>query len=120
MDKPIMDHTTLELIVTIFASIAASSGFWLILGKAIEKRSSTSKLMLGLAHDRIVCLSLDYIETGCITHDQFDTLYRFLYQPYIKMGGNGTVVKLMRDIERLPIHTNPDPNVHDNRRDEDR
>ena len=32
------------------------------------------------------------------------SLYEYLYKPYEKMGGNGSAKRIMKEIEKLPIH----------------
>ena len=71
--------------------------------KATKKREEyLMKLLLGLAHDRIVTLALNYIEAGEITKDEYDNLRKYLYLPYKGIGGNGSAVDwLMEQIEKL-------------------
>lgn len=100
------DHTfitVLGFITTALASIGASSGFWLYMDRKRNNRELTNKLLLGLAHDRIVCLSLEYIEREFITQDEHENLYKFLYLPYKDLGGNGSAIRLMHEVDKLPI-----------------
>jgi hypothetical protein len=97
-----------ELVITLLTSFAASSGFWLFIAKKNEVKDLSRKLLIGLAHDRIVCLSLKYIELGQITQDEYENLCEYLYTPYIEMGGNGAVKRLMQEVDKLPIIPNRD------------
>lgn len=100
------DHTTiaiLEIFITALAAIGASSGFWIFLDRKRNNRTLTTKLLLGLAHDRIVCLALQYMEKGYITQDEHENLVQFLYEPYRELGGNGSAVRLINEIDKLPI-----------------
>ena len=45
---------------------------------------------------------MQYIERGWITEDEYDTL-KDLYEPYKKLGGNGSGTKIMEEINKLPI-----------------
>ena len=63
--------------------------------------------MIGLAHDRIVYLSLKYIHRGWITQEEHENLCVFLFNPYQLMGGNGSALRLMDEINKLPIRTIP-------------
>lgn len=96
-----------ETITTIVLAIFASSGFWAFLlavvNKIIDKKSAKNRMILGLGHDRIISLCEKYIAQGWLSSDDFENLHDYLYEPYIKMGGNGTAKKLMADVERLPI-----------------
>lgn len=92
-----------ELIVTAFAAVFASSGFWLFLERFRNSRTLERELLIGLAHDRIVCLSMAYIERGWISQDEHENLVTFLYRPYTGMGGNGSAQRLMNEVNKLPI-----------------
>lgn len=63
-------------------------------------------MIKGLGYDRIVSLSMQYIERGSITKDEYENLHDYLYVPYREMGGDGMAEKLMREVGMLPIHSN--------------
>ena len=91
----------IQLVITVVCSVLASSGLWTFIQKITEKNDSRSKLLLGLAHDRIVYLGTMYIERGYITNDEYENLNTYLYLPYAKMGGNGTAKRVMQAVDRL-------------------
>lgn len=95
--------TTLEFIVAIFVACMGSSGLWAIILKMYEKKSNKTKLLIGLAHDRICYLGGVYIERGWITADEYENLHDYLFVPYEQNGGNGTAKKIMDEVGRLPI-----------------
>lgn len=98
--------TTLEFWAAIFVAFMGSSGLWAIILKIYDKKSARSKLLLGLAHDRICSLGGAYINRpngGWITADEYENLHDYLYIPYKEMGGNGTAEKIMDEVKRLPI-----------------
>ena len=68
-----------------------------------EAMKRQSKLLLGLAHDRIVYLGCCYIERGYITKDEYENLHDYLYTPYKALGGNGSAEHIMDEVEDLPI-----------------
>lgn len=96
--------TWIQMIVTIICSVVASSGFWAYIQKKNENKDNKSQMLLGLAHDRIICLGMQYIERGWITQDEYENLYEYLYKPYEEMGGNGSAKRIMMEINNLPIH----------------
>ena len=55
-----MDITS-ELILTFVATLIGSQGLWILLSKISEKRSATSQLIRGLAHEQIVDKGMQYI-----------------------------------------------------------
>lgn len=97
-----------QMLVSIIVAIFASNGFWAFLQAKTSKNDIQTKVLIGLAHDRIVSLGLKYIERGSITHDEYENLYTYLYLPYNKMGGNGTGTKIMNEVMKLPIKPGPE------------
>lgn len=92
-----------ELLVTVVCSIFASSGLWAFLQKRKERTDGKTKLLIGLAHDRIMQSAMYYIDRGSITADEYENLYEYLYKPYHELGGNGSAERLMKEIDRLHI-----------------
>lgn len=95
MDNPI--------IVSILCTLIASTGFWTLVTKVLDKKSAKSKMILGLGHDRIITLSTEYIKRGSVTQAEYENLRKYLYEPYKAMGGNGTAERLMKEVDKLPI-----------------
>ena len=104
----------LQIIIAVFTSVMASSGFWAYLNavrdrkhrkkeKEEAKNSIENKMLLGLGHDRIIWLCMKYIDRGWITKDEFEDLNNYLYSPYKDMGGNGTAERLMNEVKKLPV-----------------
>lgn len=98
-----MGMDILELVVTVFCSMLASSGLWSYLLKRSEKNDVKKEMLIGLAHDRIVYLGLKYVERGYITGDEYENLKDYLYSPYEKMGGNGSAKRVMDEVDKLTI-----------------
>lgn len=92
-----------NIALTIFCSCLASSGLWAVIQKIMEKKDAKTQMIVGLGHDRIISLGLKYIERGYITQDEFENLYKWLYEPYEKMGGNGSAQRIMDEVRKLPI-----------------
>lgn len=95
----------LEIAATVLCSIIASSGFWAFLQHQHDKNDASAKLVLGLAHDRIMSLGMEYIERGWITKDEYENMHDYLYLPYKNYGGNGSGDRVMAEVERLPIRS---------------
>lgn len=90
-------------IVSIVVAVLASSGLWTFLQKISDKKDAKTKLLLGLAHDRIMFLGMSYIERGHITQSEYENLHDYLYAPYKEMGGNGSATRIMQAVDRLEI-----------------
>lgn len=95
--------TLLSIFITALASILASSGFWTWMQKRGEGKSATSRLLMGLAYDKITHLGMEYIAKGWITHDELEDYRKYLFEPYRELGGNGTAERIMSEVEKLPL-----------------
>ena len=93
----------IPFVITIFSSVLASSGLWAYLSKRTERNDVKTEMLIGLAHDRITFLGMQYIERGFITQDEYENLYEYLYKPYEKLGGNGSAKRIMEEVKKLPI-----------------
>lgn len=94
--------TVEQVILTIVTAILASSGLWAFINSRLDKNSSERELLVGIGHVELVFFGMQYIERGWITRDEYETLQE-LYKPYVKLGGNGSGTKIMRDVEQLPM-----------------
>lgn len=108
-----MDIMT-QIAVPIIVALLTSSALWGVVSKIVlkrmeqaEKRSEKDdaerKMLVGLAHDRIIHLGMVYIQRGHITQDEYENLQVYLYEPYEKMGGNGSAKRVMEEVRKLPI-----------------
>lgn len=98
-----MDITISGYIITILAALLASSGFWALMMKVLDRKDNKTKLLIGLGHDRIITLGLIYIQRGWITKDEYENLNDYLYKPYKEAGGNGSAERVMNEVNKLPI-----------------
>lgn len=99
----LVTNPALQMAVTIVTSVLASSGFWAFLQKHFDKNDATKRLLIGIGHDRIMYLGLQYISRGSITADEYENLHDYLYLPYKENGGNGSAARIMNEVEKLPI-----------------
>lgn len=93
----------LQIVLTICTSVLASSGLWAFISSRMDRNTAEREMLVGIAHIEILFFGLQYIDRGWITKDEYETLDS-LYKPYLKLGGNGSATKVMREIEKLPIH----------------
>ena len=99
-----MSETLWIAIITGFVTLLASSGFWTFILKRSESKNARTKLLIGLAHDRIMHLGYSYIRRGYITKEEYDDLRTYLYEPYKEAGGNGSAEKMMTEVHNLPFY----------------
>ena len=108
-----METTTLVgVLLTAGFSILASTGFWAFMQKKVDTNTTMREMLIGLAHDRIMCLGMYYIQRGYITTDEFENLNNYLYEPYAKLGGNGSAARVMAEVKKLPIRTADSKGAH--------
>ena len=106
----------IQTLVTILCSIIASSGLWAYISKKADKKDVRTQMLIGLAHDRILSLGMQYLERGdWITRDEYENLHDYLYAPYEKMGGNGSAHRVMLEVDnKLKIVNHPPTGDEDN------
>ena len=97
-------ETWLQIIITILTSVLASSGLWAFLATKFERSSAEKEILIGIGHIELVFFGMQYIERGWITQDEYETL-KSLYEPYKKLGGNGSGTKIMQEVDKLPIRS---------------
>jgi hypothetical protein len=97
-------ETLFQILLTVISSVLASSGLWAYLTKRSENKDAKTEMLVGLAHDRIMYLGMTFIERGYITNDEYENLKTYLYEPYEKLGGNGSAKRVMQEVDKLPIH----------------
>ena len=97
-------NPAIQTIVTVVCSVLASSGFWALLQKKSDAKDNKADMLMGLAHDRIEHLAMNYIEKGYVTQYEYENLYKYLYKPYKELGGNGSAERLIEEVNKLPIH----------------
>ena len=99
----------LSLVAGMITSLITSQGFWAHQTAKSQKNDAEAHLLRGLAHTRIMTLCGKYIERGWITPEEYEDLITYLFHPYIELGGNGTVKKMMEtEINKLPIRHMPE------------
>ena len=94
-----------QIIITVVCSVIASSGFWAFVQKRSDRKDANSKLLLGLAHERIISLGMRYINRGWISKDEYEDLHDYLYIPYKNKGGNGSAERVMNEVKKLQLKT---------------
>lgn len=92
-----------QSILTIVISIIGSSGLWAFIQAKQDKKDAKTRMLVGLAHDRILYLGESYINRGWITMDEYENLCDYLFDPYEKLGGNGSAKKVVDICKTLPI-----------------
>ena len=98
-----MEPWVQQIVVPLAVAVLTSSGLWALVSKRADKNDAERKMLVGLAHDRITHLGMAYLTRGYITQDEYENINDYLYQPYEKMGGNGSAKRIMEEVRKLPI-----------------
>lgn len=99
-----MDSSVTNAFLAILGGfLAGSGGFWVYLTRRQDKRDAVDKLIMGLAHDKIVYLGMRYIEKGFVTKDEYDDLFKYFWEPYQALGGDGSAERIIRLVDMLPL-----------------
>ena len=98
-----MEPWVQQIAVPLAVAVLTSSGLWALVSKRADKNNAERKRRVVLAHDRIIHLGMAYVTRGYITQDEYENLNDYLYQPYEKMGGNGSAKRVMEEVRKLPI-----------------
>lgn len=102
-----MHPVLIALFSTLGGFLATGVGFWGYLRDKDKSNDASTRLLMGLAHDKIMHLGMKYVERGWVTNDEYDDFRKYLYDPYTELGGNGISEHIMYTIERLPIKHDP-------------
>ena len=49
-------------------------------------------------------LGMSYIDQGYVTQDEYENLRVYLYEPYERMGGNGSANRIMQEVDKHTLH----------------
>lgn len=92
-----------QVLTSVLIALISSTGLWSYIANYRNKHDAKTRLLIGLAHDRIIYLGTTYIERGYITPDEYENLHDYLYAPYAENGGNGSAKRVMEQVKSLPI-----------------
>ena len=106
---------TVQIILAVLAvagSIFGSAGFWSYrqtkyLQKVQSQQNESAEQtliktgVLALIHRELRLLCKQILDQKYVTPGQFEDL-QYMADPYIKLGGDGTVEKMLKEIEHLP------------------
>lgn len=98
-----MDPALTAFLAILGGFLAGSGGFWVYLRHKYERKDAIDQLIMGLAHDKIVFLGLKAIEKGFITKDEYDDLFKYFWEPYQALGGDGSAERIIKIVELLPL-----------------
>ncbi len=98
-----MNPTLTAFLAILGGFLAGSGGFWVYLTRKYQHRDSVEQLIMGLAHDKIVYLGLKYLEKGWVNKDEYDDLFKYFWEPYKALGGDGSAERIVNLVKILPL-----------------
>lgn len=96
-------ETWVQMGLTSIVAVSASSGFWAYVMHRSSTRSAETRLMMGLAYDKLMDKGSSYIDRGWVTRDEYEDLRKYFYEPYKALGGNGVAERIMNGVSELQI-----------------
>lgn len=92
-----------DSLVAVIVAVFASSGFWAFIMNRQKQNTAEQQLILGIGYYSICDLAGRYIARGHITRQEYADFNKYLYEPYIAKGGDGTAERLKMELDKLPI-----------------
>lgn len=91
------------VIVPIIIGLITSSGFWAYIQTRITTNKKIDKMLVGMAHQKIIEIGGHYIERGWIYAEEYDDFMKYLADPYLEYGANGLAQKIINEVQKLPL-----------------
>lgn len=95
-----------EMVVAIIAAVGGvitSSGLWAFIQKKSDTHTAHTRLLMGLAYDKIITVGMGFIERGSVSKDEYEEYLKYLVEPYKDMGGNGVAERIAAEVGSLPF-----------------
>lgn len=70
--------------------------------KSDENQEDMKNALKGILHSLIMENGKEYLEEPSMPLSEYNELNEYLYEPYIKLGGNGACKRLMEELEDKP------------------
>lgn len=108
-----MDNPQIITIMTAIIAGVCGSGFMGFLqflinrhdqknSKLDENQEDMKNALKGILHSLIMENGKEYLEEQSMPLDDYNELNDYLYEPYVKLGGNGACKRLMEELEAKP------------------
>lgn len=91
-----------QIVIAIVGSNALFTFIQFLITRHDRKKDPEAQILLGIGHDRIVYLCRKAIQRGYTTTEEVDNITG-IYEPYTKMGGNGSGKKVYTEYMKLPL-----------------
>lgn len=96
------DNIIETLLMTVVTTLLSASGFWVFIQRKTDRKTSIDQLVIALVKERLLHLCSQYISRGYITPAELRSILE-LQGPYVRIGGNGVVAGMIKEVKDLPI-----------------
>jgi hypothetical protein len=96
-------ETWVQITLTSFTAVGASSGFWAYVMRRSSSKSAMTRLMMGLAYEKLMEKGEKYLDRGWVARDEYEDYRKYFFEPYKELGGNGVAERIMNGVSELPI-----------------
>lgn len=100
-----MSEEMIAAIIACVSGVIGSSGLWAFFQKRSENHTAHTRLLMGLAYDKIITVGMFYMQRGWVTKDEYEEFLKYLVKPYKDMGGNGVAERIAGEVAILPFRT---------------
>lgn len=100
-----MSQSMVLALIAAATGVATSSGLWAFLQKRSETNSAHTRLLMGLAYDKIITVGMSFIQRGSVSKDEYEEYHKYLVEPYKAVGGNGVADRIAAEVASLPFRT---------------
>ena len=97
-----------EVAATIIIAAFGSTGLWTLINQIVtaiinrKKETPEKDMLLGLGYAFLVHACSMKMKAGWVDPNELHEIDKYLYEPYKKLGGNGSAEMLMTKIKSLP------------------
>lgn len=95
-------------------AVIASQGVWSVISQLLTRLFSKSDKktqqddamrdgMIGLLHDKVMTEGQKHVDRGYISITDYEDYFKYFYDPYDALGGNGSGKRMGNAIKQLPI-----------------
>ncbi len=98
-------------ILTIVISCIGSAGLWTLINTIINRKFKKQddndvikRALKGLLYTDCIEWGEKYTTQGYIDTQDFNEYLKYHYEPYKALGGDGTIDRLMNELQKLPTH----------------
>lgn len=115
-----MHEDMIVALISTAGGVITSTGIWGYFQKRSKANTAHTRLLMGLAYDKIITIGLAYADRGWVSKDEYEEYLKYLVEPYKDMGGNGVAERIAKDVGALPFRTMSFTEIVEKEKDKDK